>query len=69
MTIWEMNRRGPDTGVPHRLDLSPARWIWFPSGRTLPNTFVLFRRELSIGAAPARALGWITADSRYRTRR
>ncbi len=66
LSVEEMNRRGPDTAVPHRLDLSPARWIWFPSGRTLPNTFVLFRRELSIEKAPSRALGWITADSRYR---
>lgn len=26
-------------------DLSPAKWIWLPSERCLPNTFVLFRRE------------------------
>jgi hypothetical protein len=49
-----------------RIDLSPARWIWFPSQRTLPNTFVLFRRELNLPEAPAHAQGWITADSRYR---
>jgi len=48
------------------IDLSPAQWIWFPSARTLPNTFVLFRRELELPAMPRRALGWITADSRYR---
>lgn len=47
-------------------DLSPARWIWFPSGRTLQNTFVLFRRELDLAARPRRATGWIAADSRYR---
>jgi len=47
-------------------DLSPARWIWYPSGRTLPNTFVLFRRELDLPALPRRATGWIAADSRYR---
>ena len=23
-------------------DLEPARWIWYPSGRCLQNTFVLF---------------------------
>jgi len=52
---------------PRRLpDLSPARWIWFPSGRTLPNTFVLFRRELRLLAPVRRATGWIAADSRYR---
>jgi alpha-L-rhamnosidase len=47
-------------------DLSPARWIWYPSGRTLPNTFILFRRELSLAAPPRRATGWVCADSRYR---
>lgn len=66
LTVDEMDRLGPDTGVPHRMNLSPARWIWFPSGRTLPNTFVLFRREVVIDQAPIRARGWLTADSRYR---
>jgi hypothetical protein len=47
-------------------DLSPARWIWYPSARTLPNTFVLFRRQLQLPAKPRRATGWICADSRYR---
>lgn len=47
-------------------DLKPARWIWFPSGRTLPNTFILFRRELKLPKKPMRATGWICADSRYR---
>src|SRR5215831_7066602 len=51
---------------PERIDLSPAKWIWFPSQRTLPNTFVLFRRALKLDARPRRARGWITADSRYR---
>ena len=50
-------------GLPN---LSPARWIWYPSGRTLQNTFVLFRRELLLTAKPLRATGWISADSRYR---
>jgi hypothetical protein len=53
-------------GESRRLDLSPARWLWLPSQRTLANTFVLFRRELEISAAPVRATGWVTADSRYR---
>jgi hypothetical protein len=47
-------------------DLTPARWIWYPSGRTLPNTFILFRRELRLADRPRRATGWICADSRYR---
>jgi len=46
-------------------DLSPARWIWYPSSRALPNTFVLFRKQLTLHAIPNRARGWITADSRY----
>ena len=48
------------------LDLAPARWLWYPSQRCLPNTFVLFRRELELAAAPRRAAGWVCADSRYR---
>jgi len=48
------------------LDLSPARWIWLPVARTLPNTFALFRRELRLETLPVRATGWILADSRYR---
>lgn len=47
-------------------DLQPARWIWYPSGRCLPNSFVLFRREVVLDAKPLRANGWIAADSRYR---
>ncbi len=47
-------------------DLSPAHWIWYPSGRTLPSTFVLFRRTVRLAEKPRRATGWICADSRYR---
>ena len=46
-------------------DLTPARWIWYPSGRCLQNTFVLFRRTLDLPAPCVRARGWISADSRY----
>jgi hypothetical protein len=51
---------------PWKLDLSPARWIWLPAGRILPNTFVLFRKEFSLSTVPSEAIAWITADSRYR---
>src|SRR5258708_7784908 len=47
-------------------DLSPAQWIWFPCGRCLANTFVMFRREIDLATKPVRATGWIAADSRYR---
>jgi len=47
------------------LNLSPARWIWYPSERTLQNTFVLFRRQLDLPEKPLRAKGWVAADSRY----
>jgi hypothetical protein len=50
---------------PWRIDLSPARWIWLPSQRTLPNTFLLFRREVTLSGPPRKARGFITADSRY----
>lgn len=46
--------------------LDPALWIWYPSGRTLQNTFVLFRRDLELSGKPRRAIGWICADTRYR---
>ncbi len=49
----------------HTLDLSPARWIWYPSERCLPNTFVQFRRVLTIDAPIRKVTGWIAADSRY----
>ena len=48
------------------LNLAPARWIWLPSARCLPNTFVLFRRELKVTKVLRKATGWLTADSRYR---
>ena len=47
-------------------DLAPAKWIWLPVERTLPNTFVLFRKTITLDALPKSAHGWITADSRYR---
>ncbi len=47
-------------------DLQPACWIWYPSERCLPSTFILFRREIILDAKPVRASGWIAADSRYR---
>ncbi|WP_106831749.1 alpha-L-rhamnosidase-related protein [Parabacteroides pacaensis] len=47
------------------LDLSPAKWIWYPSGRTLQNTFVLFRKEIYLDKEVTQAKGWILADSRY----
>lgn len=51
---------------PYRVNLAPARWIWLPSQRTLPNTFILFRKEIELKEKPLKAAGWITADSRYR---
>ena len=48
------------------LNLSPARWIWYPSERALQNTFVLFRRQLDLPEKPIRAKGWVVADGRYK---
>ncbi|MDD6210403.1 MAG: alpha-L-rhamnosidase, partial [Bacteroidales bacterium] len=47
------------------LDLAPAQWIWYPSERTLQNSFVLFRKEFELRDIPQKATGWILADSRY----
>ncbi|TVQ05383.1 MAG: alpha-L-rhamnosidase [Balneolaceae bacterium] len=48
------------------LDLSPARWIWYPSQRTLQNSVFLFRKTVCLDSEPASATGWILADSRYK---
>jgi len=50
---------------PQTLNLTPAEWLWYPSKRTLPNTFVLFRRQLMLASKPKRAIGWVIAESRY----
>ena len=51
---------------PYAADLAPAKWIWFPVERTLPNTFALFRKTITLDSVPKSARGWIAADSRYR---
>ncbi len=40
------------------------KWIWYPEQRSLPNTFVFFRREFDYEGGPA--TGTLAADSRYR---
>ncbi|MEM1096117.1 MAG: alpha-L-rhamnosidase N-terminal domain-containing protein [Bacteroidota bacterium] len=55
--------------LPEReLDLAPAQWIWYPSARVLQNTFVLFRKPLTLSEVPVKAEGWIIGDSRYELR-
>ncbi len=51
---------------PRAVSLAPAKWIWLPAERTLPNSFVLFRKEVELADAPTRADGWLSADSRYK---
>lgn len=48
-----------------KLDLSPAKWIWLPSQRTITNTFVDFRRSFSVKGTVRKAEAMIFADSRY----
>ena len=48
------------------LDLSPAKWIWYPSERTLQNSVFLFRKSFQLDRVPTSANGWILADSRYK---
>lgn len=50
---------------PYKMNLLPAQWIWLPSQRTLPSTFLLFRREVALTKKITKATGWLTADSRY----
>lgn len=56
---------GSPLSSPLALDLSPAQWVWYPSQRTLPNTFILFRRKIQIEDGLQSAKGWILGDSRY----
>ena len=65
-TAAPARRRLAAAWQPHAVTLAPAKWIWLPAQRTLPNSFVLFRKEIELPAAPTRAEGWIAADSRYR---
>ncbi len=50
---------------PQTLNLSPAKWIWYPGKRVLPNTFILFRKVLNLKSKPRKATGWIHGESRY----
>ncbi len=62
----QVSPKEPQGDLPGKaFDLTPARWIWYPSGRCLPNTFVLFRREIHLPSKPRSARGWVAADSRY----
>ena len=49
----------------YALDLTPARWIWYPSQRTLANTVILFRKTIQVFKEIKSAKGWIIGDSRY----
>ncbi len=48
------------------VDLSPARWIWYPMERCLANTIILFRKTINLSTVPVKASGYILADSRYK---
>ena len=63
---FDVPREAPPVAAAMPLpDLTPARWLWYPSGRTLQNTFLLFRRQIDLPSKPRAARGWIAADSRY----
>lgn len=49
----------------YALDLSPARWIWFPAARVLANSFYFFRRSLDSSKKISSVKGWLLGDSRY----
>ncbi|MGN6267555.1 MAG: alpha-L-rhamnosidase-related protein [Ginsengibacter sp.] len=48
------------------IDLSPAKWIWYPMLRCLANTVILFRKVIKLSDTPRKAHGYILADSRYK---
>ncbi len=60
--------KGLDETYTPLIDLTPARWIWYPSERTLQNSVFLFRETVMLDELPQSAVGWIFADSRYRLR-
>ena len=47
------------------LNLAPAKWIWYPAKRILPNTFFHFRKTFDTKKGIRSATGWIVGDSRY----
>jgi alpha-L-rhamnosidase len=63
--LVRLRKEGPKIPSRYHLDLAPARWIWYPSQRTLANTFILFRKTLRIDKKLQSAKGWILGDSRY----
>ncbi len=63
--LVSIRKEGPQIPSRYHLDLAPARWIWYPSQRTLANTFILFRKTLRIEKKLHSAKGWILGDSRY----
>ena len=50
----------------HAAEANGPHWIWYPAYRPLPNSFVFFRKELTVDSAIVSAKGRIAADSRYR---
>jgi hypothetical protein len=57
----------PDNySILNSVDLSPAKWIWYPMERCLANTVILFRKIIKLNDRPVKALGYILADSRYK---
>jgi alpha-L-rhamnosidase len=52
--------------APVELNLAPAKWIWLPAGRTLPNSVIFFRKNINLKAKPVSAKGWILGETRYR---
>ncbi len=46
-------------------ELKNAKWIWLPSQRTLPNSFMLFKKNFDLREF-SNARCYIFADSRYR---
>lgn len=47
------------------IDLSPAKWIWVPSARTLPNTFAKFKHKIIVNGEVVSAKGYVLGCSRY----
>jgi alpha-L-rhamnosidase len=55
----------PSPPLDRTLNLAPAKWIWYPMQRCLPNTIIIFRKEIALTSKPRSAKGYIIGDSRY----
>ena len=58
-------QNAPDVKAGRDDRICTGEWIWYPEGRTLSNTFMYFRRRISVKREMRSAAIHVSADSRY----